>query len=195
MGDDGDGNNDKLDLCANILLNAIDSLLKGGVTQEEFPALVALGDAFESFVTKCTGVISSVISEMQFLSLFDNTLNTLSRAHADISRSDSIRARLAKSVALLAPNRETMTNTRLNVILTIFDETMRRHEESHDDDVAMSPDVSAILDMARSIIGAPTDANPFALTFGSTTTDDNSVDGDLPMSLRKCIIDLSLIHI
>ena len=192
VGDDGDGNNDKLDLCANILLNAIDSLLKGGVTQEEFPALVALGDAFESFVTKCTGVISSVISEMQFLSMFDNTLNTLSRAHADISRSDSIRARLAKSVALLAPNRETMTNTRLNVILTIFDETMRRHEESHDDDVAMSPDVSAILDMARSIIGAPTDANPFALTFGSTTTDDNSVDGDLPMSLRKCIIDRAI---
>ena len=192
VGDDGDGNNDKLDLCANILLNAIDSLLKGGVTQEEFPALVALGDAFESFVTKCTGVISSVISEMQFLSLFDNTLNTLSRAHADISRSDSIRARLAKSVALLAPNRETMTNTRLNVILTIFDETMRRHEESHDDDVAMSPDVSAIVDMARSIIGAPTDANPFALTFGSTTTDDNSVVGDLPMSLRKCIIDRAI---
>ena len=48
-----------------------------------------------------------------------------------------------------------MTNTRLNVILTIFDETMRRHEESHDDDVAMSPDVSAIVDMARSIMGAP----------------------------------------
>ena len=160
MSDDGDGNNDKLDLCANILLNAIEFVFREeeGVTQEEFPALVALGDAFESFVTKCTGVISSVISEKQFLSLFDNTLNTLSRAHADISRSDSIRARLAKSVALLAPNRETMTNTRLNVILTIFDETMRRHEESHDDDVAMSPDVSAIVDMARSIIGAPTDA-------------------------------------
>ena len=82
-----------------------------------------------------------------------------------------------------------MTNTRLNVILTIFDETMRRHEESHDDDVAMSPDVSAIVDMARSIMGAPTDANPFALTFGSTTTDVNSVDDDLSMSLRKCIID------
>ena len=90
VSDDGDGNNDKLDLCANILLNAIDSLLKGGVTQEEFPALVALGDAFESFVTKCTGVISSVISEKQFLSLFDNIEYTFA-SHADISRSDSIR--------------------------------------------------------------------------------------------------------
>ena len=184
--------NHKLDLCTNVLLNAIDSILKGGVTQEEFPALVALGDAFESFVTKCTGAMSSHVSEIQFLSLFDNALNTLSRAHSDTSRSDSVRASLAKSVALLAPNRETMTNTHLNVILTIFDETMRRHEELHDDDVAMSPDVSAIVDMARSIIGAPTDVSPFELTFESTTTDVNSIDGDLPMSLRKGIIDRAI---
>ena len=70
---------------------------------------------------------------------------------------------MAKFVALLARNRETMTNTRLNVILTIFDETTRRHEESHDDDVAMSLDVSAIVDMAE-YYGRPTDANPFATT-------------------------------
>ena len=185
-------NNYKLDRCSNVLLSAIDSLLKGGVTQEEFPALVALGDAFESFVTKCTGAMSATISEMQLLSIFDIALNTLSRAHADVTRSDSIRARLAKSVAMLAPNRETITNTRLNVILTIFDETMRRYEESCKDDVVMSPDVSAIVDMATSIIGMPTDASPFELTFGSTTTDTSSINGDLPMSLRKCIIDRAI---
>ena len=185
-------NNYKLDRCSNVLLSAIDSLLKGGVTQEEFPALVALGDAFESFVTKCTGAMSATISEMQLLGIFDIALNTLSRAHADVTRSDSIRARLAKSVAMLAPNRETITNTRLNVILTIFDETMRRYEESCKDDVVMSPDVSAIVDMATSIIGMPTGASPFELTFGSTTTDTSSINGDLPMSLRKCIIDRAI---
>ena len=56
----------------------------------------------------------------------------------------------------------------------------------------MSPDVSAIVDMATSIIGMPTGASPFELTFGSTTTDTSSINGDLPMSLRKCIIDRAI---
>ena len=114
-------NNYKLDRCSNVLFECYRFPLKGGVTQEEFPALVALGDAFESFVTKCTGAMSATISEMQLLGIFDIALNTLSRQHTrDVTCSDSIRARLAKSVAMLAPNRETITNTRFERHLNYF---------------------------------------------------------------------------
>jgi len=200
----------KVDKFTSVLLIAIESLLKGGVSQEEFPVTISLGDTFESFVTKFIQlsqrqeklVFQAAVEEDEsddviiiedknlLLSVFDNALSTLSRAHADSTGSDSVRARLARSVARLTPDRETVTNTRLNVILTIFDETMRRHEEEVGENGAMNPDVASITAMAGSIIGMPIDSIPFALTFEGTLSDAKA--RVLRISLRKCIIDRAI---